>query len=120
MAPEHGRVRAGHDERALGEAARVQDAEGAARLALGLEVRELLDRDAELLAERLLGPHGVAGDAVERRAALGEVVEDLLVDAQLVGADGREREGDRKSTRLNSSHVEISYAVFCLKKKNLR
>src|SRR5690349_23352540 len=28
-----------------------------------------------------------------------------------------ERE-DRKSTRLNSSHVEISYAVFCLKKKN--
>src|SRR5690606_41839554 len=27
------------------------------------------------------------------------------------------READRKSTRLNSSHVEISYAVFCLKKK---
>src|SRR5690349_22026711 len=33
---------------------------------------------------------------------------------------GRPRPGsrDRKSTRLNSSHVEISYAVFCLKKKN--
>src|SRR5438067_7814155 len=27
------------------------------------------------------------------------------------------RRGDRKSTRLNSSHVSISYAVFCLKKK---
>src|SRR3989442_6096968 len=27
------------------------------------------------------------------------------------------RHGDRKSTRLNSSHVRISYAVFCLKKK---
>src|SRR5690606_42013576 len=27
-------------------------------------------------------------------------------------------EKDRKSTRLNSSHVKISYAVFCLKKKN--
>src|SRR5438874_5297229 len=27
--------------------------------------------------------------------------------------------GDRKSTRLNSSHVETSYAVFCLKKKNI-
>src|SRR5690349_24224390 len=27
------------------------------------------------------------------------------------------RDTDRKSTRLNSSHVEISYAVFCLKKK---
>src|SRR5258705_5660716 len=28
--------------------------------------------------------------------------------------------GDRKSTRLNSSHLGISYAVFCLKKKKLR
>src|SRR5256885_13256807 len=28
--------------------------------------------------------------------------------------------GDRKSTRLNSSHLVISYAVFCLKKKKLR
>src|SRR5690554_6954527 len=28
-------------------------------------------------------------------------------------------EGDRKSTRLNSSHVRISYAVFCLKKKKM-
>src|SRR5688572_30918966 len=27
--------------------------------------------------------------------------------------------GDRKSTRLNSSHSQISYAVFCLKKKNV-
>src|SRR3712207_8792483 len=27
-------------------------------------------------------------------------------------------DGDRKSTRLNSSHANISYAVFCLKKKN--
>src|SRR5690606_24694784 len=33
---------------------------------------------------------------------------------------GRRRSGDRKSTRLNSSHVKISYAVFCLKKKNKR
>src|SRR5690348_17945156 len=30
---------------------------------------------------------------------------------------GALREGDRKSTRLNSSHPSISYAVFCLKKK---
>src|SRR5256885_9679337 len=30
----------------------------------------------------------------------------------------RARRGDRKSTRLNSSHLVISYAVFCLKKKN--
>src|SRR5699024_12714277 len=31
--------------------------------------------------------------------------------------DGEDVTGDRKSTRLNSSHVSISYAVFCLKKK---
>src|SRR3712207_7011624 len=31
-----------------------------------------------------------------------------------------ERAGDRKSTRLNSSHANISYAVFCLKKKKKR
>src|SRR5256885_6344748 len=31
---------------------------------------------------------------------------------------GSDRDGDRKSTRLNSSHLVISYAVFCLKKKN--
>src|SRR3712207_8523457 len=33
-------------------------------------------------------------------------------------AGSRPRRGDRKSTRLNSSHANISYAVFCLKKKN--
>src|SRR5256885_14699608 len=32
-------------------------------------------------------------------------------------AQGRSPERDRKSTRLNSSHLVISYAVFCLKKK---
>src|SRR5205085_4744154 len=42
-----------------------------------------------------------------------------FVDAQLRRADGRAHGGglDRKSTRLNSSHSQISYAVFCLKKK---
>src|SRR3989442_12214227 len=36
-----------------------------------------------------------------------------LVERLLLAFD----QGDRKSTRLNSSHVRISYAVFCLKKK---
>src|SRR3712207_6968970 len=35
-----------------------------------------------------------------------------------VGTVGKSLEEDRKSTRLNSSHANISYAVFCLKKKN--
>src|SRR5437870_7213492 len=38
-----------------------------------------------------------------------------LRSAQIPGGAGA---ADRKSTRLNSSHVAISYAVFCLKKKN--
>src|SRR5438874_7274181 len=37
--------------------------------------------------------------------------------ATLVAGAGTRTIQDRKSTRLNSSHVEISYAVFCLKKK---
>src|SRR3712207_7453713 len=35
----------------------------------------------------------------------------------LVAHGAAPRQGDRKSTRLNSSHANISYAVFCLKKK---
>src|SRR5690349_23536367 len=46
----------------------------------------------------------------------------ILVRRELAG-HGRlldpEPTADRKSTRLNSSHVEISYAVFCLKKKKI-
>src|SRR5690349_22471063 len=44
--------------------------------------------------------------------------EHLRRGARAAGAARARRAGDRKSTRLNSSHVEISYAVFCLKKKN--
>src|SRR3989449_3507059 len=36
------------------------------------------------------------------------------------GIPGENRKADRKSTRLNSSHGYISYAVFCLKKKKTR
>src|SRR3712207_7040969 len=34
-----------------------------------------------------------------------------------IGKEGESLQADRKSTRLNSSHANISYAVFCLKKK---
>src|SRR5436853_4385838 len=45
-------------------------------------------------------------------------VEVLLDIAHLLVARGELAVGDRKSTRLNSSHLGTSYAVFCLKKKN--
>src|SRR5690349_22333206 len=44
-------------------------------------------------------------------------VEVAACDAVMENGDCEE---DRKSTRLNSSHVEISYAVFCLKKKKAK
>src|ERR1039458_10619489 len=45
-----------------------------------------------------------------------EVLADETADETGSAAEA-EPEGDRKSTRLNSSHLGISYAVFCLKKK---
>src|SRR3712207_8575395 len=42
---------------------------------------------------------------------------DVLRDLRRVHVDVDELGADRKSTRLNSSHANISYAVFCLKKK---
>src|SRR5207244_5643561 len=60
--------------------------------------------------------HGTdAAGALERFLDLG--IEPFLVASSVIGVVGQERL-DRKSTRLNSSHQIISYAVFCLKKKN--
>src|SRR5207249_12311272 len=76
-------------------------------------------------------------DAIDHRRHVVEVSEDLRLRLDLLPGHGdpvRARPalpdhhgrlhprsevhlGDRKSTRLNSSHVSISYAVFCLKKK---
>src|SRR5690625_6522635 len=47
---------------------------------------------------------------------VGDVV--LLAANTLCGSEPEGHITDRKSTRLNSSHVAISYAVFCFKKKN--
>src|SRR3712207_7554986 len=48
-----------------------------------------------------------------------EVVAELQDPALPLGEHLRVGELDRKSTRLNSSHANISYAVFCLKKKKI-
>src|SRR2546426_2447989 len=55
-------------------------------------------------------------DALPISEARQKTVE--LICGGVVGTNAdRDRIGDRKSTRLNSSHLVISYAVFCLKKK---
>src|SRR5258705_1874633 len=62
-----------------------------------------------------LSLHDALPICVERVAILA-----AIVDAERVHAQYMEARGDRKSTRLNSSHLGISYAVFCLKKKKKR
>src|SRR5690606_38567047 len=90
-------------------------------------VEDLAAREAVVEAHAAVhhadgGAHGlgVAGDVVARDgrgAAVG--FQQGGEDAQGGGlASSVGAEEDRKSTRLNSSHVKISYAVFCLKKKN--
>src|SRR5438128_10697550 len=54
-------------------------------------------------------------DAVQHDGVRRQVPDEALVEMAVHQADL-----DRKSTRLNSSHGSISYAVFCLKKKKTR
>src|SRR3712207_7810366 len=78
----------------------------------------LLDRRDPVDLEHAGRQHGealgVEGEAAHRRRRAGREV-DAVQDA---GAADAQR--DRKSTRLNSSHANISYAVFCLKKQNMQ
>src|SRR3712207_7439776 len=78
----------------------------------------------------LLRPHGRLGDDREARGAQEghrapqwQAIDLLPLREQLHDAvrHGEPLNGaqDRKSTRLNSSHANISYAVFCLKKKKI-
>src|SRR2546428_1836970 len=69
--------------------------------------------DGNLFFQATLQSMKVPPDAVQLR--------DLLLDVGQITSDDLHdmlaRRRDRKSTRLNSSHDQISYAVFCLKKK---
>src|SRR3712207_7266518 len=67
-----------------------------------------VDRELQDVAQHPPGG-GVGGDGVEQPDELGPDVARQI--------EGRVDGVDRKSTRLNSSHANISYAVFCLKKK---
>src|SRR5690554_7535874 len=80
-------------------------------------VRQLLVQRGRLDARIQAVLELAASESVEVDRVLPEELDRL--------ADGGVHQGvvarvspDRKSTRLNSSHVRISYAVFCLKKKN--
>src|SRR3989442_10082774 len=68
------------------------------------EIYTLSLHDALPIYRSIVAPQGTAVGRVHPGAQDGIDSVDILLD--------------RKSTRLNSSHVRISYAVFCLKKKN--
>src|SRR2546430_11166937 len=76
----------------------------------GVQTCALPIYDLELQFQQALLP-GKSGAELPR-GAVGARLEALVPPAALAAAR------DRKSTRLNSSHSQISYAVFCLKKKN--
>src|SRR2546429_3973986 len=79
-------------------------------------------RSGRLLEVRNLCLRGVVADRGDANPAVPRVIFRVRVerDARAVVRPGRAPglKLDRKSTRLNSSHGYISYAVFCLKKKN--
>src|SRR5207302_8486079 len=70
--------------------------------------------DADGIGQRL-HPLAEGGGKSTRVDAVEDPLERIVARNTL----GELEEPDRKSTRLNSSHVKISYAVFCLKKKKL-
>src|SRR5207244_13565202 len=77
-------------------------------------------RPGRLLPHRARGRHlrQAHEPAVGRRLRRRPPPPDAVVRHRLPPAARRRAPLDRKSTRLNSSHQIISYAVFCLKKKN--
>src|SRR3712207_8941978 len=77
------------------------------------------------LFRSLVRAHRVGPARRQQPIALDRVRVDAIDEAAEEGdedveADDRRADEDRKSTRLNSSHANISYAVFCLKKKKTK
>src|SRR2546426_7789195 len=81
--------------------------------------RARVDLNDETLRDGLQSP-SVRDPSLDIKKRLLHLMADLGIvaaDLGLPGAGPRDPRRDRKSTRLNSSHLVISYAVFCLKKK---
>src|SRR5690606_22892494 len=141
------RVAAGLDSMVLGEPQILGQMKEAARVAqqvgaMGTHLHQLFQRSfavaKEVRSSTEIGTHSVSLAAAAVRLArrifedlrdcsvlfigAGEMIELAATHfaaqhPRAIAIANRSAERDRKSTRLNSSHVKISYAVFCLKKK---
>src|SRR5690554_7006850 len=67
---------------------------------------------------RFFNEAAIDSEVAEIYTTMYRVAKDSRIAQALMTASRNGKKVDRKSTRLNSSHVRISYAVFCLKKKN--
>src|SRR3712207_8824888 len=87
------------------------------------EIYTLSLHDALPISALLEAAGAHRSDVLDRVTVLQEKARKADIVARTAVADADElkdpaQQEDRKSTRLNSSHANISYAVFCLKKKN--
>src|SRR5690349_23126716 len=73
------------------------------------------NQNGDIFGGWIMAQVDIAGGTVAARVARGRVATVAVKEFVF-----KQPVQDRKSTRLNSSHVEISYAVFCLKKKKDR
>src|SRR5260221_5108887 len=81
-------------------------------------LREAGPHGADEVEIRLAAHPGAPALPLHKGASGGELSRVMLaIEVVFAGADPVPANTDRKSTRLNSSHTVISYAVFCLKKK---
>src|SRR5690625_7684656 len=98
------------------------------------EIIEAADLDSVMITTRRIRANELRGTTIH---LIDQLIDDINMEQSLAIEDTSRSinssitvlsainiiaivSGDRKSTRLNSSHVAISYAVFCLKKKNNR
>src|SRR2546428_6498293 len=86
---------------------------GGRKVPIPLQRMDAEDLIAAVFPDQLACPENLVGDReIPDHPLVNQTIADCLLEAMdFPGLD-------RKSTRLNSSHDQISYAVFCLKKKN--
>src|SRR5690625_6669615 len=94
-----------------------------------MKITDLLKKDTIILDLQADAKEAVLSEIIEQLDRAGRLNDKEAFKQDILAREAQSTTGvgeaiaipqDRKSTRLNSSHVAISYAVFCLKKKKCR